>query len=315
MEKVAYIFPGQGSQWVGMGEDLYREFSSARKIFDLADEVLGFPLSKLCFEGPQEELTLTVNAQPALLTMSCACLEAMREASPDTAMEASFMAGHSLGEYSALEAAGVFDFQAAVGLARERGKMMQEAGRQRPGTMAAVIGLDESIVADVCRESRVWMANINCPGQIAVSGEKENIRKAAELAKEKGAKYVIPLQVSGAFHSPLMEAAVEGMERAIAKEHMHAPAVPVIGNTRAQRMDNTREIRTELADQICGCVQWQRTVQCLADQGVSKFVEIGPGQVLAGLVGRIQKNAGIVNVGDAEEVKAWAESMRKGGQA
>ena len=211
--KIAYVFPGQGAQWVGMGRDLYQNFDSAKAVFDQADESLGFPLSQLCFEGPEDELLQTVNAQPAIVTVSFACLEAMRDINQ---LEPAFVAGHSLGEYTTLAAAEVLDFATTVYLARERGRLMHEAGQITPGGMAAVIGLDEPVLSEVCAESGAGVANINCPGQIAISGAEDKLTQAMELAKARGAHRVIPLQVSGAFHTSLMQPAVDGMTEIIA---------------------------------------------------------------------------------------------------
>ena len=299
--KVAYVFPGQGAQWVGMGRDLYQGFASAKAVFDQADEALGFPLSKLCFEGPEDELLQTINAQPAIVTVSFACLEAIRGvngiASPV------FVAGHSLGEYTALAAAGVLDFATTVYLARERGRLMHEAGQIVPGGMAAVIGLDEPSLAEVCQETGARIANINCPGQIVVSGAEDNLTQAMDLAKIRGAYRLIRLQVSGAFHTPLMQPAVDGMAEIIATLSFAEPAVPIIGNTTAQPLTTANSVKEELLRQLCNCVQWQRSVEYMVSDGVSTFIELGPGKVLAGLIKRIDKNVKIVNIGDADAIR------------
>lgn len=301
-EKVAYVFPGQGSQWVGMGHDLYHQFASARAVFEQADEVLGFSISKLCFEGPADELTQTVNAQPAIVTVSLACLEALRELG-GVLPPPSFVAGHSLGEYTALAAAEVVDPASAIYLARERGRLMHEAGQLTPGGMAAIIGLDEAVLAEVCAESGAQVANFNCPGQIVISGAEDKLSQAMELAKAKGALRVIRLQVSGAFHTPLMEPAVEGLARAIDSLPFKSPAIPIIGNTTAQPLTTAEEVKEELLRQLCHCVQWQASVEYMIGQGVGTFYEIGPGKVLAGLIRRIDKNVKINNIGDAEAIR------------
>jgi [acyl-carrier-protein] S-malonyltransferase len=300
--KVAYVFPGQGSQWVGMGLDLYQGYDSARAVFEQADRALGFPISKLCFEGPEEELVQTVNAQPAIVTVSFACLEAAR--SPNGGLPpASFVAGHSLGEYAALAAAGVLDFATAVYLARERGRLMHEAGQITPGGMAAVIGLDEKPLAEVCQQTGARIANINCPGQIVISGARDNLAKAMELAKERGAYRVIPLQVSGAFHTKLMQPAVDGMTQVMANLRFNDPNVPIIGNTSARPLTTAGAVKEELLAQLCNCVQWQRSIEYMINGSVSTFMEIGPGRVLAGLIKRIDRGVKIINIGDVEAVK------------
>jgi len=298
--KTAYVFPGQGAQWVGMGRDLYQGFASAKAVFEQADESLGFPLSKLCFDGPEDELLQTVNAQPAIVTVSFACLEAIRDVS---GLEPAFVAGHSLGEYTALAAAGVLDFATTVYLARERGRLMHEAGQVIPGGMAAIIGLDEAVLSEVCSETGARIANINCPGQIAISGAEDKLAQAMDLVKARGAHRVIRLQVSGAFHTPLMQPAVDGMTEIIAKLSFNQPVVPIIGNTTAQPLATAELVEEELLRQLCNCVQWQRSVEYMIGDGVATFVEIGPGRVLAGLIKRIDRDVNIVNVGDAEAVK------------
>ena len=299
--KLAYVFPGQGSQWVGMGRDLYQDFGAAKTVFDQADEALGFALSRLCFDGPEDELRQTINAQPAIVTTSFACLEASREMVE--LPPASFVAGHSLGEYTALVAAGVLDFATAVYLARERGRLMHEAGQLTPGGMAAIIGLDEAPLSELCAETGAQIANINCPGQIVISGAEENLNQAVELAKSRGAHRAIPLQVSGAFHTPLMQPAVDGMAQAIAELEFNDPTTPIIGNTTARPLTTARSVKEELLNQLCNCVQWQRSVEYMVGDGVSAFIEIGPGKVLAGLIKRIDRNVKILNIGDAESVR------------
>jgi len=303
--KVAYVFPGQGAQWVGMGRDLYRNFDSAKAVFEQADEALGFPLSRLCFEGPEDELRQTINAQPAIVTVSFACLEATRSVSAGNSLPPPrFVAGHSLGEYTALAAAGVLDFATTVYLARERGRLMHEAGQITPGGMTAMIGLDAPLLAEVCEQTGARIANINCPGQIVISGAEENLNQAMDLAKAKGAYRAIPLQVSGAFHTPLMQPAVDGMTEIIATLSFSDPVVPIIGNTTAQPLTTAEAIKQELLEQLCNCIQWQRSVEYMVGDGVSTFIELGPGKVLAGLIKRIDKGVKIVNIGDAEAVKS-----------
>lgn len=298
---LAYVFPGQGSQRVGMGFDLYQGFSSAREVFEEADDALGFRLSRLCFEGPEEELSQTANAQPAILTVSLACLRAASQVVGQLICPA-FMAGHSLGEYTALVAARVLDFVDAVRLTRERGRLMQEAGERVPGGMVAVIGLDELSVEQVCQEAGAQIANLNSPGQIVISGPKETLAHAADLARAMGARYIMPLKVSGAFHSPLMQPAAEGMAQAISPLNFRDPNVPIVVNCTAHPVTAADGVKEELLRQLCHCVQWQRSVEYMMGAGVSTFIEIGPGQVLSGLIKRISNEAQILNVSDAESI-------------
>ncbi len=301
-KRIVHVFPGQGSQWVGMGNDLYNEFDSARAVFKQADETLGFPLSQLCFEGPEDELRQTINAQPAIVTVSFACLKAIQEVSSELTPPV-FLAGHSLGEYTALVTAGVLDFVTTVYLARERGRLMHEAGQKRPGSMAAIIGLDEALLAEVCQETGTRIANINCPGQLVISGATENVAQAMDLAKVRGAYRAILLPVSGAFHTPLMQLAVDGMAEIITTLSFNEPAIPIIANTTAQPLTTAEGIKEELLRQLCNCVQWQSSIEYMIDNGVSTFIEIGPGRVLTGLIKRINKDVHTLNIGDVPSVK------------
>ncbi|MFC2071579.1 ACP S-malonyltransferase [Chloroflexota bacterium] len=306
--KTAYVFPGQGSQWVGMGRDLYDSFDSAKAVFEQADEVLGFPLSRLCFEGPEDELRLTINTQPALVVVSFACLQAARDVPGGNELPApAFVAGHSLGEYTALAAANALDLASTVYLARERGRLMYEAGLKRPGGMAAIIGLAEAALAEVCNETDTCIANFNCPGQLVISGAEENIAKATDLAKAAGASRVIPLAVSGAFHTPLMQSAADGLSEIITTLDFQDPTVPIIANITAQPLTTAEQVKSELLSQLCHGVQWQRSIEYMVDDGVSTFIEIGPGKVLSSLIKRINKDVKTINIGDVEAIKNFNE--------
>ncbi|MGM9606877.1 MAG: ACP S-malonyltransferase [Oscillospiraceae bacterium] len=298
MKKVAYVFPGQGSQWAGMGKKLYDNFTSAKKVFDEADRILGFPMTQVCFDGPEEKLTQTANAQPALVITSIACLAAAQEVLKDRLPKPAFVAGHSLGEYTALIAANCIDFASCVTLARKRGLFMEEAGEVSQGTMAAIIGLKEDQVQKICRETGVWIANYNAPGQIVISGYSENVATASTLARDNGAKLVVPLQVSGAFHSPLMKLAADNLAKAISSTAIQTPVVSIIGNTHAQLIDTDIGVRMELLEQLCSSVQWTRIVKYLFHEGVDTFIEIGPGEVLSGLIRRICPDAKVININD-----------------
>ena len=300
---VAFLFPGQGAQTVGMGKDLYDAVPAAKAIFDEADQALGFPLSQLCFEGPMETLTQTINTQPAILTASVAAYEAARDALQTKGLTPSFTAGHSLGEYSALVAAGSMTFTDAVKLVRERGRLMQAAGDEREGAMAAVMGMPEDQLQAICEANGVDMANLNSAEQIVISGSKEGIEAAQKAAEEGGARRVVPLTVSAAFHSSLMDPAVPGMRTALESASISAPTYPVIGNVTAQPLETADEITDELARQIRSSVQWFRTVEYLRDNGVTMFVEIGPGKVLTGLVKRTFAEAEVMNIGTLEELE------------
>jgi [acyl-carrier-protein] S-malonyltransferase len=300
--KVACVFPGQGSQAVGMGYALYQSSRLAREIFEEADSALQLPLSRLCFEGPEEELRETINAQPAILTTSIACLKAASEFG--ILLKPALVAGHSLGEYTALVAANVIGFSDSVRLVRERGRLMQEAGKTKPGGMAAIIGLDEESLEEVCMETGSQIANFNCSGQIVISGTRESLARSMDLAKARGALRVIPLQVSGAFHSILMQPTVEGMTQAISQVNLGLPQVPIIANSTAQPLTSPDEVKEELLRQLCHCVQWQPSVEYMVDAGVSTFIEIGPGQVLSGLIRRINSTVHVLNMSDPESIKA-----------
>ena len=305
---IAWVFPGQGSQEVGMGRDVYAASPAARAVFECADRVLGVPLTHLCFEGPEEELRQTLNAQPAIVTVSVALLEAAREREHALVQaRPAFVAGHSLGEYSALIAAGVIPFEDGVRLIRERGRLMQLAGEQNPGTMAAVMGLDESVVEEVCQETGAEITNLNGPGQIVIGGRRPAVLRAMDLARARGAAKVVELSVSGAFHSSLMQPAIAGMAEAIAGVTFRDPELPVIANATAEPLTTGAAIKEELLRQLTSAVQWQRTVELLARRGVTAVAEIGPGRVLAGLVRRIARNLQTHNLNSVRAVQGGSE--------
>lgn len=305
----ALIFPGQGSQSVGMGRELYEESAAARAVFELADATLDLPLSKLCFEGPEETLTATENAQPAILTVSLAALATLADGGDIaelTEQHAAWVAGHSLGEYAALVAAGALDIPTALRLVRRRGELMAAA---HDGTMAAVIGMDEIALEDICEEAAIYgplvIANYNAPGQLVISGAAQAVEQAGLLARERGAKRVIPLKVSAAFHSPLMEPAAEELAELARAVPIADARVPLISNVTARPMTRAAAIRGELVAQITAPVRWIASVQRMAEAGVDTFVEIGPGKVLTALVKRIAPEASLLNIATSADTGAF----------
>jgi [acyl-carrier-protein] S-malonyltransferase len=301
-EDRVFVFPGQGAQFVGMGKDLYEQFPSARELFDRADDILGFGLSKICFDGPEDQLQQTKNTQPAIAVTSLALLKVAWEQSPALAQRPAFVAGHSLGEYTALVAAGALSFDDAVRLLRTRGELMQAAGEQNPGTMAAILGLEAVDCEDVCREAGAELCNVNAPGQVVIGGPREAVVRALDYAKARGAVKVIPLSVSGAFHSSLMRPAGDGMVRPVATAAITDPIIPVIANCTATPITDETSIRHELVDQVCKPVQWSRTVEYLGEHGATTFIEFGPGRVLTGIIKRMLRKSTCINVNDASSV-------------
>ncbi len=302
---VGLLFPGQGSQFVGMGRDLAGSSDAARRTFEEADEVLGFALSKLCWEGPEEELTATSNAQPAILVHSVAAYRAAVDSIGDVALAA----GHSLGEFSAWVAAGALSFADGVRTVRRRGELMYEGGQARPGTMAALLGLDDAEAERVCREAsgadgECVPANYNSPGQIVISGDVAAVERAMGLAKDAGAKRALRLNVSGAFHSPLMRVAEDGLRAQLDSVQIGAPAFPVVSNVTAEPVTQAADARRLLVEQLTSPVRWTESVRTMAARGVTSFVEVGPGSVLSGLVRRIEKGVPTRTIGTAAELEA-----------
>jgi [acyl-carrier-protein] S-malonyltransferase len=306
LPKVAYVFPGQGSQSTGMGLDLYNSYPSAKEVFAEADASLGFSLSRLCFEGPEEELKKTHNVQPAILVVSIACLKALEEAAIANFPFPTFVAGHSLGEYTALVAAGVLGLTDAVLLVRERGRLMYEAGLRNPGSMLAIIGLDEETVKDISFHSGAEISNINCHGQIVVSGTAQALAEADKLARTRGARALIPLKVSGAFHSALIEPVLAEFSRIVSNVRFQPPVIPVISNVTAEPLTDIDSIKEELVKQLRNCIQWQRSVEYMMHSGITTFYEIGPGRVLTGLIRRINSGLQIFNISGVEDIAQLA---------
>jgi len=306
--KIAYVFPGQGSQDIGMGRDVFDRYASAREVFDEADATLGFPLSQLCFEGPAAELTRTDNVQPAILATSIACLRAAQEASNGNLPSPSFAAGHSLGEYTALVAADVLSLGDAVRLVRERGRLMHKAGQKNQGSMLAIIGLDRAPVEDVCLQSGAELSNMNCPGQIVISGAVDALAEANNLAKTKGARRVIPLRVSGAFHSSLMEPIIAEFGEVLSNFAFRSPVTPIIANVSARPLTDVNSIIEELLYQLRRCIQWQPSIEYMVQEGVNCFYEIGPGRVLSGLIKRIDSGVRAFNISGIEDIAELGNS-------
>ncbi|MCS7251310.1 MAG: ACP S-malonyltransferase [Thermoflexus sp.] len=305
--RLAFVFPGQGSQYVGMGRALYEAFPEAREVFEEADDRLGYALSRLCFEGPESQLNDTFYTQPAILTVSIAAWRAWQARggpSPD------LVAGHSLGEFTALVVASALSFPHGLYLVQERGRLMKWAGEQQPGAMAAVLGMERAALEKICIEANqetgevVVVANDNCPGQLVISGGKAAVARAGELARGRGAKRVVPLAVSIAAHSPLMAPAVEPFRAALKATPFHPPSIPVISNVQARPLQSTPEdLQAELAQQLTAPVRWTESVQWMMENGVRIFVEFGPRDVLSGLIRRIAPEARTLRVEDPQTLE------------
>ncbi|MGG4173422.1 ACP S-malonyltransferase [Bacillus safensis] len=311
MTKIAFLFPGQGSQKIGMGKDLFDQEAVSKAVFEEADNTLGFDLSSMIFEGDAEELTLTYNAQPALLTTSIAILKKFEE----SGIKADYAAGHSLGEYTALVAAGALSFKDAVYAVRKRGELMNEAVPAGEGAMAAILGLDKAALVEVTKEVTesghlVELANLNCPGQIVISGTAKGVELASEKAKEKGAKRAIALEVSGPFHSALMKPAAEKFTDVLSNLDIKDAKTPVISNVTADIVTSRDDIETKLIEQLYSPVRFEESVERLIDLGVTTFIEIGPGKVLSGLVKKVNRRLTTISVSDQETIEAAIQTLK-----
>ncbi|HRV94257.1 MAG TPA: ACP S-malonyltransferase [Anaerolineae bacterium] len=308
LEKTAFVFPGQGSQEVGMGQAVAEVSAAAQAIFKRADEILDFPLSRLCFEGPEDELNDTYNTQPALFTTSIAILEAMREAGYQ--VSPAYVAGHSLGEYSAYVAAGVLSFEDGLRLVRERGRLMKKAGEISPGGMAAVLKLDDETVANICQtvtaegHGTLQVANYNSPGQLVISGDDQAVDKGIELALAAKARRAVKLSVSIAAHSELMRVVADSFREAIDQTPLNLPEMPIIANISAAPLESVEAIREEMEGQLTSSVRWSETVRWMIDNGVGTFVEIGSKDVLKGIIRRVDKSVNAVAIGTPDDIKS-----------
>ena len=308
LEKTAFVFPGQGSQEVGMGQAVAEVSAAAQAIFKRADEILDFPLSRLCFEGPEDELNDTYNTQPALFTTSIAILEAMREAGYQ--VSPAYVAGHSLGEYSAYVAAGVLSFEDGLRLVRERGRLMKKAGEISPGSMAAILKLDDETVADICQTvtaegyGTLQVANYNSPGQLVISGDDQAVDKGIELALAAKARRAVKLSVSIAAHSELMRVVADSFREAIDQTPLNLPEMPIIANISAAPLESVEAIREEMEGQLTSSVRWSETVRWMIDNGVGTFVEIGSKDVLKGIIRRVDKSVNAVAIGTPDDIKS-----------
>ncbi|MBP7056161.1 MAG: ACP S-malonyltransferase [Candidatus Omnitrophica bacterium] len=302
MVDTALIFPGQGAQYVGMGKDLYENYPQARDVFDRASSILKFDLKKLCFEGPQDILSTTDNSQPAILTTSIAALRVFEASASYSQFDPKFSLGLSLGEYTALVAAGCISFEDAIVLVRKRGEYMEEASKKTPGKMACVIGMDMGAVDELCKGLGCEIANLNCPGQVVISGKVSNIELFASLAKDKGAKRVLMLDVSGPFHSSLMTPARDKLKDYIDKVNIQPPKIQFVSNVDAKPQTDPAIIKENLIKQVNSKTMWEESVRLVSQSGISSYLEIGPGQVLKGLLKKIDPKLEVKNIGSCQDI-------------
>ena len=305
---VSTVFPGQGSQVVGMGKDLSDNFTLAKQIFQEADDNLGYKLSDLMFNGPDKDLEDTSCSQPAIMALSVACWEVLNEAMGDMKLKVQCSAGHSLGEYTSLVISGVISYSDGLRLVQERGRLMHDASVVRPGSMAAVIGLNEQEVETVCSQSGAEMANINSNDQIVISGDSEYVAEAVQIASDMGARKVITLPVSGAFHSSLMEYASDGLSKILDEIDFNDSEVPIIANSTGLPVKSADEIKEELLKGLCSCVQWKDSIQYMVNSGVSNFIEFGPSRVLSSLIKRINKEVTVESISSVKTLEQFVDS-------
>lgn len=308
MSKTALIFAGQGAQVVGMGSDFAAQLASAKTWFEQANAALNYDLASICFGGPEAELTKTEHAQPGIFLVSWVAFQLLREKVPNLTCDAT--AGLSLGEFTALAAAGSVSLADGLKVVRQRGKFMQEACDATQGSMAAIIGLEEEPTRAVCAEANVVLANLNCPGQLVISGGANEILKACDLAKAKGARRALPLPVAGAYHSPLMASAQPKLACELAGVSVQAPRVPVISNVTARPHESPESIRQRLVEQVTASVRWEESMRYLLAQGFTRFIELGPGTALSGFMKRIDKQAQVLNVADVASLESTARTLR-----
>lgn len=310
MGKIAFLFSGQGAQYLGMGKDLFENIDVCKKVFEDADDILGFPISNMCFEGPEEDLNRTENTQPAILTTSIAALKALESFH----IKADITAGLSLGEYSALVCSGVMGFKEAVALVKKRGKYMQEAVPEGIGTMAAIMGLNYSDVEKICSDCKsfgiVELSNVNCPGQLVIGGHIEAVKAACTMAKDKGARKIVELSVSGPFHTSMLKSAAEKLEEELSRISINEFSIPVVTNVTGEIIEKVQNIKPYLRKQVMSTVLFEKSINTMIESGVDVFIEIGPGRVLSGFVKKINRKVLTLNVQDIKSLNSTVEKLK-----